>query len=149
MNLEQYLKAWGSAFNDARSEHLPSEKNYSLAYMAYQYTRSIYRLADMSQSIDANNTLRMAAQKADVDGWLAKTNRYIGGSQGWRTVFDEMVRDFSEAASSAREPDEEERAFMALGQAGRIGEVVVRPVVEPYSWEDPTNAFESSFTKRQ
>ena len=120
-----------SRYLDAKN--LGSDRHEELAHLAFNLVQAQFRLVDISQTVALDNAQRVAAQRSEVDGWQQKADRFLNHVPG--RLFEEMLEDFSTIAAVSRVLDESERNFVALGLAGRIGEVDVAPVVEPYSWE--------------
>lgn len=106
-----------------------------LARLAFNLVQAEFRLNDISQTVATDNSQRLAAQQDEIVGWQNKVNRYTQGPVSI-SLYKEMVNDFRTMAAEARQLNEAERNFMALGLEGRIGEVVTEPAKEgQYSWQ--------------
>lgn len=128
------------------AKELSPQRYGELARLAFNLVQAQFRLSDISQTISPHTDQKVAAQHGEVVGWQAKIDRYTDGRPGSAYVLREMIGDFSCMAAEARQPDESERELIALGQAGRINEVVVATIDEPYSWQyGPSDARDSAF----
>lgn len=117
-----------------------------LARLVFNLVQAESRLNDIIQTVATDNSQRLAAQQNEVDGWKNKVERCTQGPVSI-LFYKEMVNDFRTMAAEARQPDKEERNFTALGQAGRIDEVVTKPADEGlYSWQyGPSGKRDSAF----
>lgn len=143
--LARYLDAKGLSYEGGKGGKTPKGPNADLARLAFGYVQASFRLSDITQSTPGD-AHRIAAQRAEVKGWGAKTARYLAGLS-LHKIHNEMVADFTSLAEEARVPDKEELERIILAARGRINDVVVDAPSAAYSWQEEGSGFDSAFNR--
>lgn len=143
--LALYLDARGLCYEGGEDGKTPRGTCADLAKLAFGSVQASFRLSDIAQS-SPGNAQRIAAQRAEVEGWDAKAGRYLARVP-LESLYRQMVADFSRLATESRVPDNDELERIILAAQGRINDVVPGAPSTAYSWQHDGSGFDSAFNR--